>query len=291
MAAPARKRAEAAPAALPPVPPGMAREAGAIGLGLAGVLLAMAVLSFDPVRRTNLIGQAGATLADVLVQLFGLWSIVLPGGLVVAACLVFAGRWQGLGPLRAACLAGAVLAGAVLLQILLGSWRRVPAGGLVGGFLQELLRDGFGTTGALLIAATVFGLCAAIATGRSLLGVAAGLGRGAVGAAGSAWRKTGFRRRPRSRMSAMEMWSGSAARRAIRLRRTGRWGSRPWPVVRPLSSRSRPGSAAGGRRGRAWSRRFIRSADWQAVGEHFSTSTSPRRGGCRGLPALPFPTW
>jgi S-DNA-T family DNA segregation ATPase FtsK/SpoIIIE len=189
MAAPARKRAEAAPAALPPVPPGMAREAGAIGLGLAGVLLAMAVLSFDPVRRTNLIGQAGATLADVLVQLFGLWSIVLPGGLVVAACLVFAGRWQGLGPLRAACLAGAVLAGAVLLQILLGSWRRVPAGGLVGGFLQELLRDGFGTTGALLIAATVFGLCAAIATGRSLLGVAAGLGRGAVGAAGSAWRR------------------------------------------------------------------------------------------------------
>ena len=148
MAAPARKRAEAAPAALPPVPPGMAREAGAIGLGLAGVLLAMAVLSFDPVRRTNLIGQAGATLADVLVQLFGLWSIVLPGGLVVAACLVFAGRWQGLGPLRAACLAGAVLAGAVLLQILLGSWRRVPAGGLVGGLLG-------GPIGAALGAAAV----------------------------------------------------------------------------------------------------------------------------------------
>lgn len=195
----ARKRAAAEPAPPPPpeaveTAPALAREAGAIGLGLAGVLLAMAVASFDPVRRTNLIGQAGAALADVLVQLLGLWAIVLPLSLVAVACLVFAGRWRGLGWLRAGCLAVAVLAGSVLLQIALGSWRRMPAGGLVGGFLHELLRDGFGATGAVLIAGTTFAVCLGIATGRSLLDLVAGAGRGAGGAAGSAWRRL-FRRR------------------------------------------------------------------------------------------------
>ncbi|MFM7144093.1 MAG: DNA translocase FtsK 4TM domain-containing protein, partial [Alphaproteobacteria bacterium] len=201
MAATARKRAAAAPTPPPPPEvvvsagaPALAREAGAIALGLAGVLLGMAVVSFDPLRRTNLIGQAGAALADVLVQLLGLWAIVLPIGLLAVACLVFADRWQGLGWLRAACLSGATLAGSVLLQIALGSWRRVPAGGLVGGFLHEVLRDGFGATGAVLIAGTTFAVCLGIATGRSLLDLAAGAGRGAGGAAGSLWRRL-FRRR------------------------------------------------------------------------------------------------
>ncbi|MBU6282251.1 DNA translocase FtsK 4TM domain-containing protein [bacterium] len=197
----ARKRAAAPPAPAPPPEPvasasapALAREAGAIGLGLVGVLLAMAVASFDPVRRTNLIGQAGAALADVLVQLLGLWAIVLPIFLVTLAGLAFAGRWRGLGWLRAGCLAGALLAGAVLLQIALGTWRRMPAGGLVGGFLHELLRDGFGATGAVMIAGTTFAVCLGIATGRSLLDLASGAGRGAGGAAGSVWRRL-FRRR------------------------------------------------------------------------------------------------
>ena len=197
----ARKRAAAQPAPPPPpepvapaAAPALAREAGAIGLGLAGVLLGMAVLSFDPVRRTNLIGQAGAALADLLVQLLGLWAIVLPLALVVVACLAFSGRWRGLGWLRGGCLAGALLAGSVLLQIVLGTWRRMPAGGLVGGFLHELLRDGFGATGAVMIAGTTFAVCLGIATGRSLLDLASGAGRGAGGAAGSVWRRL-FRRR------------------------------------------------------------------------------------------------
>jgi len=187
--APARKTREA-----PSAVSTLRREAGAVALAVGGVLLGLALFSYQPGARANLAGPFGAALADALVQAVGVAAFVLPLAVLAGAAAVFADAWPGLTTTRAAAALGALVASAVLCELAFGSWREVEAGGLVGGFLAAVLGDALGSAGAWSSALAAFVVLAAIATGQSLVAVAAGTGRGGVSLARATWRRALARR-------------------------------------------------------------------------------------------------
>ncbi len=148
------------------------REAAAVGLLLAAVLLAVALASHSPLdpsplhlsslrdRPANLAGWLGASLSAALVSLIGLSSVLVP---VVAG--VFGWRLLRERPVaypRLVAAGWAVLAVVVpafvhLVQAdLLVRGGTVPGGGLVGRAVAELLGGFAGSVGRLVL--LVFGL-------------------------------------------------------------------------------------------------------------------------------------
>jgi DNA segregation ATPase FtsK/SpoIIIE, S-DNA-T family len=167
------------------------REVGAVALGMAGLLLALSIVSYRPEAPTNLVGPLGAAIADGLVQGLGLAAFVLPAGMLAAAVAIFVGAWPGLSTLRATAALGALISSAALCQLVFGAWREIPAGGVVGGFLATVLRDGAGPAGAWLIASTILLVLAATASGQSLLALGTGAARGGALLGRAAWRRVG----------------------------------------------------------------------------------------------------
>jgi DNA segregation ATPase FtsK/SpoIIIE, S-DNA-T family len=163
------------------------RELVAIALGVAAVLLALALYSFEPLTDGNLAGAVGAALADVLIQALGLAAFLLPVALVAVGAGVFVGRISSWTTPRTAAALGALLAFATLTQLAFGEWRGLEAGGVLGGFVRILLAGAFGEVGAWLVSAVAAGVLSAIATGQSL----ADVGRGLFAGAQSLWRRRG----------------------------------------------------------------------------------------------------
>ncbi|HYC23481.1 MAG TPA: DNA translocase FtsK 4TM domain-containing protein [Candidatus Bathyarchaeia archaeon] len=158
----------------------LSREAGGFGLAIGALLLALAVGSYSPGLHANMIGPFGAALADVLVQALGLGAYTIPLTLGGFALGLFLGRPTQITPLRAAAAILALVAGATLAQLAFESWRGMPAGGVIGGFSRVLLHDSFGEAGAWVIAGASLPLLLALATGQSLVGLGASLGRGGL---------------------------------------------------------------------------------------------------------------
>ena len=154
-----------------------AAELGGIGLSLAGVVLLLALATYDPRdpslntatarAATNLAGPAGAAVADLLLQYFG-----VAGGLPGVALLAWAWRLatrRGLGslPMRlfSSAIALPVLAALLSLASSLSSnapavavWPTVSGpGGAVGRMIAPaVLRmgmDAMGPLGAILVVA------------------------------------------------------------------------------------------------------------------------------------------
>ena len=98
------------------------RELVATGLGVAAILLAIALYSFEPLTDANLAGAVGAALADVLIQALGLSAFLLPIALVAIAAGVFVGRISSWTTPRTAAALGALLALATLTQLAFGEW-------------------------------------------------------------------------------------------------------------------------------------------------------------------------
>jgi S-DNA-T family DNA segregation ATPase FtsK/SpoIIIE len=170
------------------------REAAAIGLGLAALVLAVALGSYDvrdPGFTTtgsgdavhNLVGSAGAWLADVLYFLFG-----RPAWLLVAALGVAAWR---LARARAVIETGSRanllvrLAGLVFLitascALAALHWRagalRASAGGVLGMGVGSALASALNLLGATLVMLAVWAAGVAVALGISWLQVMDGLG-------------------------------------------------------------------------------------------------------------------
>ncbi len=165
------------------------REAGAVALGVSGVLVALAILTYQPEARASLVGPLGAAMADVLAQTIGVASAVIPLALLTWAILVFVGRQPQVSGPGIAAGVGALFFGATLAQLALGTWRELEAGGVVGGFLGTLLVEGFGEAGAWVIAGAGFLVLLALATGQSLLalGIAGVRGSTALVRGGAAW--------------------------------------------------------------------------------------------------------
>ena len=144
-------------------------EAAAFVYAGVGIFIALSLVSYFPqdpswnaavgaVRAHNLAGSAGAHIADLLFQLFGLTALGFP-------ILIWALAWKWIRsqPIEAAWIrvAGStllVLSFATALSLLTG-WRpwhgAFAAGGVMGTLLADYLRGSFNTLGSALIA----GIC------------------------------------------------------------------------------------------------------------------------------------
>jgi S-DNA-T family DNA segregation ATPase FtsK/SpoIIIE len=177
---------------------------GGLALGLLGLTLLLALASYDPRdpsfdtatmrQATNLAGPAGAFLADLLLQGFGLAG-ALPGVAMLAWSWRIA-SYQGIGSMTAR-LAATLAALPVLAAALAGiplpqgmAWPTVAGlGGAIGAQLGHVAmaagRTGLGPLGGVLV--WMLGLTLALTLTLLALGLTAGewraLGRTAVGAA------------------------------------------------------------------------------------------------------------
>jgi len=174
---------------------------GGLALGLLGLTLLVALLSYDPRdpsfdtattrHAANLAGPVGALLADLLLQGFGLAG-ALPG----VAMLAWAWRiasYRGIGGVTvrlAAMLAALPVLAAALAAVPLPqgvAWPTVAGlGGAIGAQLGRLAmaagRNGLGPTGALLV--WVLGVTLAVTLTLLALGLTAGEWRAAGRTAG-----------------------------------------------------------------------------------------------------------
>ena len=195
-------------------------ESGALVLALAGVGLGLALGSYDPADPSfstatsrppaNLVGPAGAVVADLLLQGFG-WAGALPAVLLLA----WAGRLAvrhalPRAPLRAiaAILAVPLLAGvADLLPLPDGLPAPAGPGGAAGpavlGGAAALLAGPLGPFGGglgqaaltvLAVGLTLFALALPIPVWRAAGLASARVGRGLAGAGAGLWRAAAARR-------------------------------------------------------------------------------------------------
>lgn len=132
---------------------------GLIILALAiGVLLAIA--SFDPMDTKpaateihNLIGPAGALVADILLAIFGLGAFCVNALMWYIGVLLLLGRSPELKPAEYTGQLLFVLSGTILAHLIAGATLILghPAGGLIGELSAELCRSAFGTVGAYMV--------------------------------------------------------------------------------------------------------------------------------------------
>jgi S-DNA-T family DNA segregation ATPase FtsK/SpoIIIE len=178
------------------------REGAAIAVGMAALVLAVALLSFhasdpgfsstgsgEPVR--NLIGVAGAWVADLLLFLFGRPALLLPllagyGAIELARSVGRAEPPPRLHTvLRVIGLLTLLLSSCALVSLhwLPGSLR-AGAGGMVGDLVGRPLSDALNLLGATLLLLALWAAAAAVAFQLSWLTVMDRLGAWVWGAAG-----------------------------------------------------------------------------------------------------------
>jgi S-DNA-T family DNA segregation ATPase FtsK/SpoIIIE len=145
-------------------------EAVAFALLAIGLLTALALLTYDPLdpaanvagraEAFNLVGRAGAWLADLMFQLAGLFAFIIPAALLVLAVRSFktgelrvpAGAATGLG-IVALALAGLTSIFPKLGIVCLANTR--ATGGLVGFLVAMVTTSMLNTVGASVVLAVV----------------------------------------------------------------------------------------------------------------------------------------
>jgi S-DNA-T family DNA segregation ATPase FtsK/SpoIIIE len=164
----------------------LASEAIGILLLLAGVLTALALLSYDPrdpnifswtaggeaANPNNWIGGFGASLAAALYALLGLAAWALTALVFVLGWRRFWGRPLPNPATKAAGIGLLFFSAPMLLSLAFGRRRlygeETEAGGLIGRALADAARGRIGTTGAVLLAVTLVLLAVPLATQVSL---------------------------------------------------------------------------------------------------------------------------
>src|SRR5581483_11432256 len=157
------------------------REILAVALLVAGLLLTLSLLSFSPRDRSfntpsgslstkNWGGPAGAYVADILLQVFGLTSYLLPIFLFTLSFSLFRDSYERTRPTK--LIGGALLvwSASTLLSLVrtVDAWRE--AGGVVGELTaNSLLVALFGRVGAYVIVVPTLLLSAAAVSQKSLL--------------------------------------------------------------------------------------------------------------------------
>jgi len=159
------------------------REIWGVVIGLAALLVALSLVSYDVNDRSlntpsglvdahNWGGFVGALLADLLLQGFGLASYLLPVFLGTAAAQMFRAGGGGLPVSKAAAYTILLLSVGVILSILVDTESARDAGGIVGGFLKEsILVPLFGPLSAVLIACFTLLLSVMLLTQNSLVDI------------------------------------------------------------------------------------------------------------------------
>ena len=156
-----------------------------VGIATLAVALCMllALASFDPTdllpagaaaetgRTANLIGPVGASVADILLTIFGLAAFLLPLTLGLPGAFFLLGKRVQVKTVDAVGYPILVLCGAMLAHLLMGGvlvFGHV-AGGLIGSTGAEVLRSLFGPTGAYILIYAVLALTFVITTRISLV--------------------------------------------------------------------------------------------------------------------------
>ncbi|HKD16371.1 MAG TPA: DNA translocase FtsK 4TM domain-containing protein, partial [Thermoanaerobaculia bacterium] len=164
----------------------LASEAIGILLLLAGLLAALALISYDPhdpnifswtaggeaAAPNNWIGGFGASLAAALYALFGVAAWGVTALLFVLGWRRFWARPLPNPATKAAGIGLALLSVPTLLSLAFGRLRyrgdELEAGGLIGRSTADVLRGRIGTTGAVLFALALVLLAVPLATQVSL---------------------------------------------------------------------------------------------------------------------------
>ena len=157
------------------------REIWGVVIGLSALLIAISLISFNVNDRSlntpsgalstqNWGGFVGAVIADLLLQGFGLSSYLLPVYLCVAAVKLFRANHKGIALGKAAAYVTLLISLGVILSVVVDSESARDAGGIIGGFLKEVvLVPLFGPLSATLIAFCAFLLSVMLLTQSSLL--------------------------------------------------------------------------------------------------------------------------
>jgi S-DNA-T family DNA segregation ATPase FtsK/SpoIIIE len=157
------------------------REVWGVVACLAALLITISLLTYDATDRSfntpsgrieihNWGGFAGAYIADLLLQGFGVSSYVLPLFLCLAGLRMFRAQSKGI-PIGKTIACGVLFMGiSVLISIFADSENAQDAGGIAGGFLKEtVLVPLFGRIGATLITLAALLLSLMLLTQNSLL--------------------------------------------------------------------------------------------------------------------------
>jgi S-DNA-T family DNA segregation ATPase FtsK/SpoIIIE len=167
------------------------REVFGIATLAVALCMLLALASFDPAdllpngpavdtgRTANLIGPVGASVADILLRIFGLAAFLLPLTLGVPGVFFLVGRRVEVKTVDAVGYPVLVLCGAMLAHLLMSGMPVFghAAGGLIGSTGAEVLRSLFGATGAYIIIYAVLALTFVLTTRISLVSAARGMAR------------------------------------------------------------------------------------------------------------------
>ena len=157
------------------------REIWGVIIGLTALLIAISLLSSNVNDRSfntpsgaisthNWGGFVGAFLADLLLQGLGLSSYLLPVFLCIAALQMFRASYKGIQLTRATGYMVLLISVGVILSVIIDSESARDSGGIVGGFLKEMvLVPLFGRLSATLIALFTLLLSVMLLTQNSLL--------------------------------------------------------------------------------------------------------------------------
>ncbi|MDH3284622.1 MAG: DNA translocase FtsK 4TM domain-containing protein [Acidobacteriota bacterium] len=215
------------------------REATGILLTGMAVLLAVSLASYSPLdpsfftssgeRPANWVGPAGAQIAALCYESFGLAAWFFPMTLLAAALRRLA---AGDDPVRRSAALGLAVVGvstALLLALIVGRIGYLGAPLLAGGLFGKLLADGlvalFSDVGSVLIAGTLMLVGLALAARSSL----AEATESAVASARDAWPGIGRGARQGASHALALLRSGLVWDRSIRTRGASGWIPRPRP--------------------------------------------------------------
>ena len=169
----ARRPQATAPAPAPHGARELLREAEALTGGAVAVFLVLALLSYVPdAPRANMGGAVGHALADTLLRALGVGAYFFPLYLAVVTLTLLRRGAEDLGAMRLAGAGVLVCGVAALAGLAFGPAPSALGGGWLGGFLAEVLREGVGVPGAVLLLGVAVVLATAAATGVSALAVA-----------------------------------------------------------------------------------------------------------------------
>jgi len=194
------------------------REVFGIATLAVALCMLLALASFDPAdllpngpavdtgRTANLIGPVGASVADILLRIFGLAAFLLPVTLGVPGVFFLVGRRVEIKTVDAVGYPVLVLCGAMLAHLLMSGMLVFghAAGGLIGSMGAEVLRSLFGATGAYIIIYAVLALTFVLTTRISLVSAARSMARPSetLGEEAPAGGVGGLRRRALDRITA-----------------------------------------------------------------------------------------
>ena len=159
------------------------REIWGVVACLAALLVAISLITYDPADRSfntpsgrvethNWGGFAGAYVADLLLQGFGLSSYLLPIILCVAGAQLFRAQFKTVAIGKAAACGILMVGVGLLTSIFMDSENARDAGGIVGGFVKEtVLVPLFGRIGATLITFAALLLSVMLLTQNSLVDI------------------------------------------------------------------------------------------------------------------------